>query len=140
MLEVFRVEHASTFAGPFRPETRKKEDEAFHAKLAELAWDANLPIPMEDGIVTSQISPFCVYGCENLDTLKKWILVGSTKAKDVSIVSRLKKLGYVVNKYLVDEDDVHKGESGLQVAFYPPYDARDNGQYESIDLVALLNE
>lgn len=131
MLQVFRVEHAKTGQGPFQT------IDEFTQELAMLAAEnPRLKFPGDDGLPLGNI-PWCfVFGCQNLETLKQWFMLGATHAENKHIVDMLKTKGFQLVEYLVEADDYLLSTSGIQVAFSTS-EARDEGlvQYHALDVL-----
>ncbi len=133
MLHAFRVEHPQTGRGPFQ------SDHDISTLLARKV-DAmpELPPPGRDGLGLGHLPWAFVFGCPSLETLKRWILVGDDAAENESIVRRLRRRGFVLAEYLVEQENLRMGYSRQQLAF-DAADSKEDGLVEYHDLGILLS-
>lgn len=132
MLQIYRVQHKVTNVGPFQT-----SGEFTQALATKALARPELKSPGEDGLPLGHL-PFCfVFGCPDIDALKKWFLLGETSAENEHIILSLKKQGFVLAEYLVEADDYQLSKSGTQVAF-DAFNCRDEGLVEFHDLGDLL--
>jgi hypothetical protein len=134
MLQIYRVQHNVTKVGPFQT-----SGEFTQALAKKAIARPNLKSPGEDGLPLGHIPFFFVFGCPDMDTLKKWFLLGETPAENERIILSLKQQGFVLAEYLVDADDYRLSTSGLQVAF-DTFNAHAEGLVQFRDLDELLAE
>ena len=132
MLQIFRVEHATTRQGPFQT------NDEFTQQLASRTADSPLlKSPPEDGLPLGNI-PWCfVFGCLSLETLKQWFLLGNGAVDNEHIIGTLKSKGFHLVEYLVEAGDYIVSNSGIQVAFSTS-EARYEGLVQAHDLTVLL--
>ena len=132
MLQVFRVEHESTQLGPFQT-----PDDFTQTLAKRAAATRDLRVPGEDGLPLGYLPFKFVFGCGDLAALKRWFCLGGTDVENEEIIQELKRRGFRLLEFLVEEGDYRVGLSGLQVAFDPSL-SREESLFQAHDLATLL--
>ncbi len=117
IMQIFRVEHKETRVGPFQSDYAVIQHIDFIDKLCNEIVD-HLPLPSDDGISLKDLPHSYVFGCQNLETLKKWVLIKGDHRESKRNIRKLKALGFILSEYNV-EKDYKVGSSGIQVVFDP---------------------
>lgn len=136
MKEIYRIEHRETGVGPFQT-----NDPWIQTFLVKRLMDNKhyFPSPGDDGLGLGNIPHWFVFGCPTIETLKRWILLGSTIDENDQIIKRLSDMGFVLGHYLVESDLVREGCRNIQVAFGKPDDLYE-GCFEHKPLQVLMKE
>jgi hypothetical protein len=132
MLQVFRVEHKHSRVGPFQTNHEFTQNLARRASICH-----HLKHPGDDGLGLGDI-PWCyVFGSPDLESLKRWVLLGDGITENERIVQQLDALGFVLAEYLVESDRYLMGASGNQLAF-DARESREEALVEYHQLAELL--
>lgn len=131
MLQVFRIEHAQTQLGPFQTPGEYTQDLAVRAGRRR-----RLRNPEDDGLAIWSLPYGYRFACPSLDILKGWFFLGSSAQENDAIVARLAELGFVLAEFLVEDTEVRRGYSGVQLAF-DAESCREEGLVEFRDLNEL---
>lgn len=136
MIEIFRVEHKDTGVGVFQT----RED--YCQELAAITCNKlhTLKSPGDDGLGLANIPWFFVFGCPDLVSMKKWILLGNNIHENDKIVHTLDEMGFHLCHYLVeDENYIRRSWSGIQLAFDKDH-AQEEGVFEHLSLKSMMRE
>lgn len=114
---VYRLEHKTKREGPWNPVRGNRYAESVYNMLCAIIKCDEFPSIFVDLNTPLDGVPFSfVCGCESIEILRKWFAHGS------SFVTLLGLAGFVIRRFRVHHDDLIRGRSGLQVAFFPDYD------------------
>ncbi len=133
---IYRIEHTETKTGIFQ--TRKIP---YLNKVSKfINHRPYLKTPFEDRMFKDVAIPQeYVFGCESILSLKQWVLVRRFQEDNLRLLNRLKFYGFSLAQYAVNENDIVRGLSGLQVAFNP-HQSRQENLYEYRDILELFKD
>lgn len=136
MIEIYRVEHKDTGVGVFQT------PDEYNQNLANIASTKlhTLKSPGDDGLGLANIPWTFVFGCPDIVSMKKWILLGGNIHENDSIVKTLDEKGFKLFHYLIDDEQyIRKSWSGIQLAFDKKY-AVEEGVWDYYPLTDLMRE
>lgn len=133
MLQVFRVEHQKSRVGPFQTVDHFTQELATKANSLDY-----LPAPSDDGLPSLSNLPYgYVFGCTDMEALKRWFLLGDSPIENHRIIQTLAQKGFNLVEFLVEDPDYLVSTSLTQVAFDPTI-SREEGLVQVHNLNLLL--